>query len=79
MQNLDEATAINTKDNQRIRDELMDCVATQVNVLETNELFVSVFMWIILAHFISVALIIGIASINFLLVWMHLNCLLMTQ
>lgn len=77
MQNLGGTTAINAEDNQRVRDELMDCVATQVNVLETNELFVSVFMWIILVHFISVALIIGIGSINLLLVGMNLNLLIM--
>lgn len=71
MQSIDGFTIIDAEQNQQIRSQLMRCIATQVNVLETAELFVMVFKWIILIHFISVAVIIGIGSINLLLVSIH--------
>lgn len=65
---VDRTTIIDARENQRVRKELFECIAKQVAILETNELFVMIFRWIILGHFISVALIIGIGSINLLLV-----------
>lgn len=65
---VDSKTVINAKQNYKIRCELIKSVAKQVKIMEVVILFVRVFKWIILIHFISVAVIIGIGSINLLLV-----------
>lgn len=54
--------------NQQIRYKLIDVMEDQIKLFELTNLFIKVFTWIILMHFISVAVIIGIGSIDFLIV-----------
>ncbi|XP_031636522.1 odorant receptor 24a [Contarinia nasturtii] len=53
--------------NQQLRNKLIDAIAEQVKLFELIDLFIKVFTSIILLHFISVAVIIGIGSIDFLI------------
>lgn len=54
--------------NQNIRTNLIDAIEAQNQLFELTDLFIDVFSFIILMHFTSVALIIGIGSIDFLMV-----------
>lgn len=54
--------------NELMRQRLRDIVISQTKLMEITESFIRVFTGIILVHFISVALIIGIGSINLLTV-----------
>lgn len=65
---INNTTVVNANQNYKLRCELTKYVAKQVKIMEIVILFVTVFKWIILIHFISVAVIIGIGSINLLLV-----------
>lgn len=55
--------------NKSIRVNLIEVVEEQIQLFDLTDLFINVFTWIILMHFISVALIIGVGSINLLMVW----------
>lgn len=57
-----------TSENRKIRDNLIEVIEEQVKLFELTDLFINVFTWIILMHFISVAIIIGVGSINLLTV-----------
>lgn len=57
-----------TSENGKIRDNLIEVIEEQVKLFELTDLFINVFTWIILMHFISVAIIIGVGSINLLTV-----------
>lgn len=56
------------KENQRWRQKLIEAMEDQIKLFELIDLFIKVFMLIILMHFVSVAVIIGIGSIDFLMV-----------
>lgn len=55
-------------ENQTIRKSLIDVIEEQNQLFDLTDLFIEVFSFIILMHFTSVALIIGIGSIDFLMV-----------
>lgn len=55
-------------DNQQLRRILVEAMEDQIKLIELTDLFIKVFTWIIMMHFISVAVIIGIGSIDFLIV-----------
>lgn len=55
-------------ENQQIRTKLIEAVEYQIKLFELTDLFIKVFTVIILMHFTSVAVIIGIGSIDFLMV-----------
>lgn len=54
--------------NQQLRKKLIDAIEEQIKLFEITDLFIKVFTSIILMHFVSVAVIIGIGSIDFLIV-----------
>lgn len=54
--------------NRTIRKHLIEVIEEQIQLFDLTDLFINVFTWIILIHFISVALIIGMGSINLLMV-----------
>lgn len=56
------------EENQRWRQVLIEAMEDQIKLFELIDLFIKVFMLIILMHFVSVAVIIGIGSIDFLMV-----------
>lgn len=56
-------------DNQRWRYQLIEAMEYQIKLFDLTDLFIKVFMLIILMHFTSVAVIIGIGSIDFLMVY----------
>lgn len=55
-------------ENQRIRQQLIEAIEEQIKLFAVTDLFIKVFTAIILMHFTSVALIIGIGSIDLLMV-----------
>lgn len=55
-------------ENREIRRKLIAIINEQIKLFEVTDMLIKVFTAIILMHFITVALIIGIGSINFLMV-----------
>lgn len=55
-------------ENQQLRCQFIEAMEDQIKLFELTDLFIEVFTSIILMHFISVAVIIGIGSIDFLIV-----------
>lgn len=51
-------------ENREIRQKLIGAIHEQIKLYDVIDLFIKAFTVIILMHFISVALIIGIGSIN---------------
>ena len=62
-------------ENQQLRRTLIEAMEDQIKLIELTDLFIKVFTWIIMMHFISVAVIIGIGSINLLVVRSNHLCL----
>lgn len=55
-------------ENKRIRLALIEIMQDQIKLFELSDLFIRVFTSIVIMHFVSVALIIGIGSIDLLMV-----------
>lgn len=55
-------------ENLEIRQSLINCIEEQIQLFDLTDLFIEVFAFIILMHFTSVALIIGMGSINLMVV-----------
>lgn len=55
-------------ENKGIRQALIETMQDQIKLFELSDLFIKVFTSIIIMHFVSVALIIGIGSIDLLMV-----------
>lgn len=55
-------------ENQQLRCKFIEAMEDQIKLFELTDLFIEVFSSIILMHFTSVAVIIGIGSIDFLIV-----------
>lgn len=69
MQNtLNQHQLFTASQNANIRRKLVEIMHDQIRLFELTDLFITVFNSIILMHFISVALIIGIGSIDLLMV-----------
>lgn len=59
---------LNASENAKIRRILIDVIEDQVKLFDLTDLFIKVFNSIILMHFISVAIIIGIGSMDLFMV-----------
>lgn len=60
--------SITITENLEIRQSFINCIEEQIQLFDLTDLFIEVFAFIILMHFTSVALIIGMGSINLMVV-----------
>lgn len=67
-ENDDNSSPFTVAENRSIRQQLIDAIEKHVFIIEVTDLFTEVYTAIILMHFLSVAVIIGIGSINLLVV-----------